>query len=143
VDKEASTVRLIDPILREYLRTLPNLFGRGLLRIAETRLTHPNPQLIKDIPARLLRSPKRISTLGGRANVWLSNRVESLALELLDHHNNHISAKLISGAIAPRDIIWDATFSVLHCVSSFGTVRVALALAGFKRRVSMKEMTQV
>lgn len=71
-----------------------------------------------------------ISTLGGRAKAWLSNRAKSIALELLDHHHhdNYTSTKVLSGAIAPRDVIPDARFSVLHCV------RIALALAGVNER---------
>jgi len=139
VDKEAFTVRLIHPTLHEYLSTRPHLFDRAHSIIAETCLTFLNFQRFKSLPTSGLPDPVREPFLGYSSIYWgihakrgLSGCAKSLALELFDNYDNHISIKLLLAHVLNPDDFSDikrfSSFTGLHCASFFGIVEVVAAL---------------
>jgi len=141
VDKEASTLRLVHHTLREYLSTHRNLFPRAHLEIAETCLTYLNSGQAKALPAK--RQPDLSSMpflkycsryRGTHAKRELSDRVTSLAMELLNQYENHVAANSLFEQILHLDDCLEANapslFSGLHCASFFGIVEVMTALLG-------------
>ena len=91
VDKGVSTVRLIHFTFQEYLCTHPDLFDRAHSTMAETCLTYLNSQHAKDLsvgPSLDLRGHLFLaySSLywGAHMRIELSDRAETLALQLLD-----------------------------------------------------------
>ena len=138
VDKEASTFRLIHHTLREHLCTHRNLFPRAHMEIAETCLTYLNSVQAKALPAKpqpdLLSMPflKYCSRHWGiHANRELSDCAVLLAMELLDHYENHVAANsLFEQILDPSDSLDANTplFGGLHCASFFGIVKVMASL---------------
>ena len=136
VDKEASTVRLIHFTLHEYLSSHPDIFNRPHSALAEICLTYLNSEQVKSIPAD--RSPDlsdipflEYSSLywGVHAKKELSDNASSLALELFQEYDGHISTRLLLEQVRNIEGI-DTNFLLngLHCASFFGIVEVAAAL---------------
>ena len=147
VDEEGSRVRLIHLTLQEYLTGHPDLFGGAHSKIAEACLTYLNFQSIKDLPPTLLAPPPQTPFLeyascywGDHARKELSERTKSLALQLLDQYDHHVSAKLLlfnmtvrlSNAFFPylrrKYERLPTRFTGLHAIAFFGLAEVAMAL---------------
>ena len=141
VDKGASTARLIHFTLQEHLRSHPDLFDRVHSMMAETCLTYLNFQHVKDLPVRSSPDPRDTPFLeysslywGTHMRIELSDRAETLALQLLDHFESHISATLLWESISDKSYYSDVmSFSALHCVSYFGIPEVTITLLKMNR----------
>jgi len=136
VDKETSMVRLIHFTLQEYL-SRPSVLPNVHRRLGQTCLTYLNYDEIKGLPTdgslNLEGMPfLEYSSLhwGGHVKIGLSDYAKSLALELLNGYECHISSVVLSKSLRP---VWltlgsDGTFSGLHCASYFGIDKVMAAL---------------
>jgi len=136
MDKGTSTVRLIHYTLQEYLCTHPDLFNRAHSTVAETCLTYLNFQSIKDLSADSSPDPRDTPFLKYASLYWgthlrmeLSDHAKTLALELLDRFDSHISANSlwhsVSWEFSPGCTPDCKPFSALHCISYFGITEVA------------------
>jgi len=135
VDKKASTVRLIHITLKQYLSVHPDTFDRPHAAMAEICLTYLNSGDVKAISADP--SPDILSTpfleycsayWGAHAKKDLSQRARSLALNLLQQYDGHISSKLLlrqARHLYVKDFGISFSFNGLHCASFFGIVEVA------------------
>ena len=102
MDEEGSRVRLLHLTLQEYLGGHSDLFDSAHSKIAEACLTYLNFQKIKDLQPGLW-VPRGTTPFldyascywGVHARKGLSERTKSLALQLLDQFDHHISAKLL------------------------------------------------
>jgi len=139
VDKEASTVRLIHFTVQEYLCAHADLFYKPHSIIAETCLTYLNSQQVKHLSSHPLPDYQVAPFLeyssrywGTHANRELSDDTRTLALELLDEYENHVSALSILEQVARLEhsggIGASTRFSGLHCASFFGIVELVTAL---------------
>jgi len=139
VDKEASTVRLIHFTVQEYLYAQPDLFSKPHSILAETCLTYLNSRQIKDLSSKPLPDCRSIPFLeyssrywGTHANRELSDHARTLALELLNQYEEHVSAVSLLKQVLPPilhgDIGTSPLFSGLHCASFFGIVELVTAL---------------
>ena len=144
VDKGAPTVRLIHFTLQEHLCTHLYLFSRAHSTMAETCLTFLNFQHAKDLPDGPLPDPRDTPFLEYSSLYWgthmrmeLSDRAATIALQLLDQFNSHISAKCLWKSIhAESRFYYDPDhepFFALHCVSYFGIPEVANTLIEMNR----------
>ena len=144
VDKGDSTVRLIHFTLQEHLCTHPDLFDAAHSTMAETCLTYLNFQRFKDLLAAPSPDPRdtlflKYSSLhwGTHMRIELSDRAVTLALQLLDQFNSHISAKSLWKTINDESPFGyysgDKPFSALHCISYFGIPEVTYALIKMNR----------
>jgi len=148
VDEETSTVRLIHPTAKVYLSTYPDIFGNPHSAMAEICLTYLNSEQVKALSAH----PSTVTHdnpfleycsvyWGIHAKSGLSNLAKSLALELLQKYDGHISGKLLlkqvkyldsrdyasnPGSDLRSDV--DFPFSGLDCASFFGIVELVDAL---------------
>jgi len=139
IDKETSTVRLTHYTLQEYLSRPGNLPDAHKI-LAQTCLAYLNHEQVKRLPAN------NVSTLGGmpfleyssfywgsHAKVELSGRTKSLALDLLNRYENHVSATLLFKRI--RNYYFSSIrslFTGLHCASYLGIIEVVAALVEMK-----------
>ena len=136
VDNQASTVRLIHHTLREYLCTHCNLFPRAHLEIAETCLTYLDSDQVKRQPdlssIPFLKYCSRY--WGTHAKREHSDRMTSLAMEILGQYENHVAANsLLEQVLHPNDcpdVNAPLLFGGLHCASFFGVVEFITALLG-------------
>ena len=138
VDKKASTVRLIHITLKEYLSSRPDIFSRPHSAMAEICLTYLNSGQVKAIsadPAPDIRDAPFLEYCsvywGVHAKRELSECAKSLALQLLQQYDGHISSKLLLGQarhLYVKDFSISFRFNGLHCASFFGIVEVATAL---------------
>jgi len=148
VDNEASTVGLIHPTLKEHLSTRYDIFSRPHSTIAEICLTYLNSQQFKAIPAD--HSPDMSNTpfleycslyWGIHAKRDLSGDATSLALQLFQKYDGHISSKLLLEKVnyqnrrsCASDFDSDiarhssSPFSALHCASYFGIQEIVATL---------------
>ena len=144
VDEGASAVRLIHFTLQEHLCTHPSLFDRAHSTMAETCLTYLNFQHIKDLPAGLSADARVTPFLEYSSLYWgihmrmeLPDRAQTLALQLLDQFDSHISAKFlwksINGGFPVHNYSDDKPFSALHCISYFGIPEVTNTLIKMNR----------
>ena len=135
VDAEASIVRLIHYTVQEYLCSHPGLFSKPHSILAETCLTYLNSQQVKKLTSRSLPDNRSVPFLKYSSRHWgthmkrdLSGNVRTLALELLNQYEGHISAvSLLEQVLHPRYTRGIATpllFSALHCASFFGIVEL-------------------
>ena len=144
IDNGTSTARVIHYTLQEYLCTLPDLFDRAHVTMAETCLTYLNFQHVKDIPAG--RSPDHRSTpfleysslyWGTYMKIELSDLAKRLALQLICQFGSHISSKSlwrsINGGLPFGYSPGDKPFSALHCISYFGITEIAIPLIEMNR----------
>ena len=136
VAEETSTVRLIHSTLQNYLSARPDLFDRAHSTIAETCLTYLKFQRFKGPP---ISDPIRSPFLGYSSIHWgthakreLSDCAKSLALELFDDYDEHISIQLLLKDVLGPDHFSDirgfSSFTGLHCACFFGIVEVVAAL---------------
>ena len=121
VDAEASTLRLIHYTVQEYLCSHPGLFSIPHSILAETCLTFLNSQLVKSLTPDSLPDPQGMPFLKYSARYWgthtnrgLSDHAKTLALELLNQYEDHISSlSLLDQACLP----YMAESSQLPCTS--------------------------
>jgi len=152
VDKETSTVRLIHPTLKEYLSTRPDIFCKPHATMARICLTYVNSEQVKAIladPSAIIHVKPFLEYCseywGIHAKRELSDHVISLALELLQEYDGHISGKSLlkqvkyldrrgcagnSCSDIESDI--DFPFSGLDCASFLGIVDLVYTLKEMK-----------
>ena len=134
VDKEASTVRLIHFTLKKYLSAWPDIFSRPHSAIAEICLTYLNSRQVKALPAHYEYPPflEYCSIYWGmHAKRKLSECARSLALELLQEYDDHMSANCLTVNISGEENESESSnfrFNGLHCASFFGIAEVVSAL---------------
>jgi len=139
VDAEASVVRLIHYTVQEYLCNHPGLFGKPHSILAETCLTYLNSHYVKSLTPDSFPVHNTIPFLKYSARYWgthankdLSDNVKTLALNLLNRYESHISAvSLLEQELYPRYsglITPSPLFSGLHCASFFGIVELVTIL---------------
>jgi len=132
VDAEASTVQLIHYTVQEYFCNYPGLFNKPHSVLAETSLIYLNSQQVASHPPSDRGSMPFLNYSsrywGTHANKNLSDHARTLALELLNQYEDHISAvSLLEQALQPgyiRGITNSPLFSGLHCASFFGIVEL-------------------
>jgi len=140
VDRETSTVRLIHYTLQQYF-CLPGTLPGSHRTLAQSCLVYLNYEQVTGIPPNNASSLRDMPFLEYPSYYWArhamaepSDCVESLALELLNRYQNHISATLlfqqIRGHMAPS--VSHHLFTGLHCASYFGMVEVVAALIEVK-----------
>ena len=136
IDAETSTVRLIHYTLQEYL-SRHSIFPAAHKTLGETCLVYLNHKQVKELPVNSVSNLGDTPFLtysslywGSHAKVELSDPAKSLALELLNTANNHISATLLIEQIGsfhscslPHHL-WPS----LHWASYFGIVEVVADL---------------
>ena len=103
VDKEASTVRLIHFTLKEYLSAHPDIFRRPHSSMAEICLTYLNSQKVKALSGFYDSSTLKKHNpfleycslyWGVHAKRDLSDCARSLALQLLQEYDGHVSIEI-------------------------------------------------
>jgi len=133
VDKETSIVRLIHYTLQEYLSRSGVLPGAHRT-LGQTCLTYLNYDQVKGLPADTVSTLRDMPFLeysslhwGSHAKMELPDHAKSLALELLNQFDNHISATLLVQNIHYHPLP-PYQFGGLHCASYFGIDEVVAAL---------------
>ena len=132
-------MRLIHHTLQEYLCAHPGLFSKPHSIIAETCLTYLNSQWVKNLTSHSPPAHQSMPFLKYSSRYWgtharreLSDHARTLALELLGHYEDHVSAvSLLEQVIHSgefRDISTSPLFSGLHCASFFGIVELVTAI---------------
>ena len=143
IDKEVSTVRLIHFTLKEYLSSCPDICTRPHSAMAETCLAYLNSKQVKALSAdpssHILDTP----FLGYCSVYWgvhvkrdFSHQAGSLALELLQDYDDHISAQSLLRQIGYMSLgrqDMGFRFNGLHCASFFGIVEVVATLLEMER----------
>ena len=139
IDEGGSRVRLIHLTLKEYLGRHPNLFGSSHAKMADVCLTYLNSPTIQELPPNLWEHLGKIPFLGYASCYWgaharkeLTRSTRSLALQLLDRYDHHVSAKIFQ----VHQRAWryydsqhaPGRFSGLHAIACFGIVEIATAL---------------
>jgi len=142
VDKEASTVRLVHFTLKEYLCARPDIFGRHYSIMAEICLTYLNSEKVKALstdPSPLVLGTPFLEYCslywGVHAKRGFSDHARSLALELLQDYDSHISARSLPASVRYYDDCrpgMSFQFSGLHCASFFGIAEGVIALIGME-----------
>ena len=141
VEKSSSTIRLVHYTLQEYLSHNPDLFLNPHSFIAEVCLTYLNFRHIRDFSLTLDSVPSTTSFVEYASCYWGTHAqrettasVKTLALELLDGYEKHISSKILSLHAATP---WERNFygktisrgfAGLHCAAYFGCVEITVAL---------------
>ena len=136
VDAETSIVRLIHYTLQEYL-SRASVLPCAHKTLAHICLAYLNCKQVKGLPAKGIPNLGDMPFLeysslywGRHAKIELSDRTKSLALDLLDRADNHISATLLLERIRvgyPCSLphhLWHG----LHIASHFGIVEAVSAL---------------
>ena len=140
VDEETSIVRLIHYTLHEYLR-LPSVLPDTHKTLGLTCLAYLNFDKVKELPANKVPNLRGMPFLeysclywGTHAREELSDGAKSLALELLNRYDSHVSATLLSSRMRSSGYrsIAASLFTGLHCASFFGIVEVVAALIKVK-----------
>ena len=134
VDKEASTVRLVQFTLQEYLSAHPDIFIKPHSAMAEICLTSLNSQQVKALSAAHSPDTQNAPLLeycsvywGVHAKKELSDYGRWLALELFNEDYSPVSTELLlahANLYPPRI----CPFSGLHCASFLGIVEVVVAI---------------
>ena len=136
VEQETSTVRLIHYTLQEYL-SQPGVLPGAHRALGETCLTYLNYAQVKALPVDDITNLGGMPFLGysslcwgGHAKMELSDRAKSLALELLNRYDGHISASLLFHKMHPgyRIPLPHPIFTGLHCACYFGIDEAVAAL---------------
>ena len=133
VDSETSTVRLIHYTVQEYLCSYPGLFSKPHSILAETCLTYLNSQQVRSLTPHSIPPPRSMPFLKYSARYWgthankdFSDYAMTLALELLNRYEEHISAisllEQVPSAEFTKSTATSPQFSGLHCASFFGIV---------------------
>ena len=138
VDNEASTVRLIHYTLKEYLSVHPDIFNTPHSAMTEVCLTYLNSRQVKAIPLDDDPDLNSMPFLEYSSRYWgvhakreLSAQSISLALQLLQEYDGHISTRLLLEYEESEDLEAVDTwypFSGLHCASFFGIADIVAAL---------------
>src|SRR5205807_3581424 len=113
-------------------------------KMAEVCLTYLNFQNIKDLPPTLLAPLPQTPFLDYASCYWgvharkeLSEHTKSLALQLLDQYDHHVSAGLLLVNQRPRLLHWYSPreikhsfgmFTGLHAIAYFGVMEIAMTL---------------
>jgi len=143
VDREESTIRLVHFTLQEYLGSHSKVFQYPYSVMAKVCLTYLNFDCIRELSPVLDEAPqehpfrKHASCCWGHyARNETTEGVKSLALQLLDKFDSHISAKLL---LHPHvhELRWGVArlhkgFTGLHCVAYLGIDEIASALLDTK-----------
>ena len=135
IDKGALTVRLIHYTVQEYLCGHPALFSKPHTILAESCLTYLNSQQVKNLTSHSLPDDQSMVFLKYSSRYWgihakreLSDHARTLALELLDQYEDHVSAVSLLKQLPPPESVGDIStapiFSGLHCASFFGIVEL-------------------
>ena len=142
IDKEASIVRLIHFTVQEYLCAHADLFYKPHSVIAETCLTYLNSKEVKNLSPNPLLDYQVMPFLKYSSRYWgahskreLSDHARTLALELLNHYEDHVSSLSLFKQVHPGHaggIGASPRFSGLHCASFFGNVELVTALMDAK-----------
>jgi len=136
VDKETSTVRLIHYTLQEYF-SQPSVFPDAHRTLGQTCLAYLNYDQVKGLPASHVLSLADMPFLeyaslhwGRHAKIELSDYAKSLALELLNRYERHISSCLLFNEIRNSfyTLLSYGLFTGLHCASYFGIDEVMATL---------------
>ena len=127
--------------LREYLPANLDIFNRPHSTIAQICLIYLNSKQVKAIPANRPPDPSGTPFLEYSSLYWgvhakreLSSCASSLALQLFQEYDAHISTRLLLNQEACNEYIdidvVETSFLLngLHCVSFFGIVQVVAAL---------------
>ena len=146
VEKSSSTFRLVHYTLQEYLFHSLNLFIKPHSIIAEVCLTYLNFGQVKGFLPTLRSVPLTVPFVEYASCYWgkhakreTAGRVKTLALELLDGYDKHISSKML---LLHRMSIWDQPFDQedcptgftgLHGAAYFGCVEITVALLEMNR----------
>ncbi|RPB04836.1 ankyrin [Choiromyces venosus 120613-1] len=140
VDRKSSTLQLVHFTLHKYLCTHLRHFVGAHSAMAETCLTYLNSQQVKNLSANP--SPNLQDTpflnyasrhWGTHAKIELSDSAKTLALQLFNQYDGHISARLLLQQIWNRNYVEHnpgSVFTGLHCASFFGIAEVVDALIG-------------
>ena len=139
VEQETSTVRLIHYTLQEYL-SRPGSLPDAHKTLAQTCLTYLNYEQVKRLPANSVSNLGDMPFLeyssfywGSHAKTELSGRTKSLALDLLNRYDNHVSAALLfKRTKSPYFSFTRSLFTGLHCASYFGIVELVASLIEVK-----------
>jgi len=143
VDSEGSTVRLVHFTLQEYLHSHCEVFQNPYAVMAEVCLTYLNFNCIRELSLALRKAPQNYPFLEHASSCWgryarkeTTEGLKSLALQLLDKFDSHISAKLLLHPHADSPY-WRVDelprrFTGLHCVAYLGTDEIAKALLDAK-----------
>jgi len=142
VDREESAVRLVHFTLQEYLNSRSEMFQNPYAAMAEVCLTYLNFDCIREITPSLDDTPQypflehASSYWGYYARSETTEGVKSLALQLLDGFDSHISAALF---LRQRrdELAWQVVglpegFTGLHCAAYLGIDEIAEALLDMK-----------
>ena len=131
VEKDSSIVRLIHHTLQVYLSLCPNIFSRPDSAIADACLGYMNSEQVKALSTDSSPDIQKLPFLeycslnwGLHAKRDLSERSKSLALQMFQEYDGHISVKLILGQLGYlrfRQFGAGSQFSGLDCASFFGT----------------------
>ena len=136
VDKETSKVRLIHYTLQEYL-SRPGVLPGAHRTLGQKCLTYLNYVQVKRLPADNTSNLKNMPFLeysslhwGVHAKTELSDYAKSLALELLNQYDSHISSRLLFERIEDP---WSRPpshrpFPGLHCAAYFGIDEILATL---------------
>jgi len=138
VDKEASTVRLINFTLQEYLSAHPDIFSRPHSVMVEICLTHLRLQQVKALSPCPSPDTRNTPFLEYCSIYWvfhakreLSDCARSLALDLLKGNYGQTSTEFLLARVGDwrlsRFGVW-FPFSGLHCASFFGINEVVAGL---------------
>ena len=138
MDKDPSTVRLIHSTFQEYLSARPDIFIRPHSAIAEICLTYLNSEKVKALSRNPSPDTKGTPFLeycslswGIHAKRELSDRSRSLALQMFQEYDSHVSVKLLLRQleyIRFRYVKDDSKFNGLDCASFFGIKELATAV---------------
>ena len=141
IEESSSTLRLIHYTLQEYLSHNPGLFLKPHSMISEVCLTYLNFRYIRGFSPTIRLIPPTIPFVeyascywGAHARREITERVKSLALELLDGYDKHISSKmLLLHGMGHQDAPLDEEdsprgFSGLHGASYLGCEEITVAL---------------
>ena len=139
VDKEESIVRLVHFTFQEYLNSRSEMFQNPYAVMAEVCLTYLNFSCIMELSPILDDAPQEYPFLEHASTCWgryarngTTGCVKSLALQLLDRFDSHISAKLL---LRPH-VYWLRSgvvklpegFTGIHGVAYLGIDEIAEAL---------------
>ena len=138
LDGEESKVRLVHFSLQEYLNGSPEIFQNPYAVMAEICLTYLNFDCIRKLPPIPDSAPHKYPFLCHASYYWghyarheTTDGVKSLALQLLDGFDSHVSASLLLRH-SLWQLAWSRTgftgFTGLHCVAYLGVVKIAEAL---------------
>ena len=135
VDKKTSAVRLIHDTLQEYLSRPGTLPGAHKI-LGETCLAYLNYGQVKGLSTRRVGDLGHMPFLeysslywGNHAKIELSDQAKTLALELLNQFENHISFTFFSKGKWPVNYPFSRRrFTSLHCASDLGIDALVAAL---------------